>query len=131
MDEDAHAKIRRPVAHAYALSELLEYEPLVDSTSAFFMKQMDQRFAISGQVCDLSQWLQMYAFDVMYVDGNRPPSDGLLERREKLTLSSGELTFSRRFGFLDTGTDLEQMMHHTMKAMDYIGVVRHPHGHLE
>jgi hypothetical protein len=52
-DEDVHSKLRRPVAHAYSLGTLIDYEPLVDSTSIVFMSQ-------------ISRWLQMYAFDIMY-----------------------------------------------------------------
>lgn len=63
--EEVHRNLRRPVAHAYALSTLVEYVPLVDSTSIVFMKQMEERFASTGQECPLSRWLQMYAFDVM------------------------------------------------------------------
>jgi len=36
---------------------------------------------------------------------------------------SGELTFSKRLGFLDSGTDVDNMMYHTGRAMDYIGIV--------
>ncbi|CAL5867471.1 uncharacterized protein PFLUO_LOCUS1690 [Penicillium psychrofluorescens] len=61
---------------------------------------MEQRFAVTGIECPLSQWVQMYAFDII-----------------------GELTFSKRFGFLEQGKDLENMMHHTGKAMDYIGIM--------
>jgi hypothetical protein len=38
-------------------------------------------------------------------------------------LDSGELTFSKRFGFLESGEDLNRMMYHTGNAMDYIGIV--------
>jgi hypothetical protein len=65
MDEENHAHIRRPVAHAYAMSTVKEYEPLVDSTSAVFMDQMNTRFVVPGRECDLGKWLQMYAFDIM------------------------------------------------------------------
>lgn len=37
--------------------------------------------------------------------------------------SSGELTFSKRIGFLEQGKDVDDMMHHTAKMMDYTGVV--------
>lgn len=46
------------------MSTLVEYEPLVDSTSIVFMNQME-KFAETGQVCPFSNWLQMYAFDVV------------------------------------------------------------------
>ena len=44
--------------------------------------------------------------------------------QQALTNDSGELTFSNRFGFLESGKDLGDMMYHTGKAMDYIGIVR-------
>lgn len=64
-DEDEHARLRRPAANAYSLSTLLAYEPLVDSTITAFFKQLDDKFVRQGQECNMSQWLQMYAFDVM------------------------------------------------------------------
>lgn len=62
--EGIHRDLRRLVAHTYSLSTLVEYEPLVDSTSQVFMKQMD-RFSETREVCPFGSWLQMYAFDVM------------------------------------------------------------------
>ncbi|KAF2802374.1 cytochrome P450 [Mytilinidion resinicola] len=99
-DEARHSILRRPVAHAYSLGTLVEFEPLVDSTSLVFFKEVEERFARTGKECELSKWVQMYAFDII-----------------------GELTFSKRFGFLESGKDLGNMMYHTGKAMDYIGFV--------
>jgi hypothetical protein len=65
MDEDKHALLRRPVAHAYAMTTLVDFEPLVDSTSKVFMREIENRFILPGKECDLAKWLQMYAFDVM------------------------------------------------------------------
>jgi hypothetical protein len=48
-DEDVHSKLRRPVAHAYSLGTLIDYEPLVDSTSIVFMSQMEDRFVKTFQ----------------------------------------------------------------------------------
>lgn len=67
MDEDLHAKLRRPVANAYAMSTLVGYEPLIDSTFNLFLEKMQQRFVETGVECDLATWLQMYAFDTMLV----------------------------------------------------------------
>lgn len=66
-DEDWHSKLRRPVANAYALSTLVEYEPLVDSTTRTFVREVTERFVKTGKECPLSDWLQMYAFDIMLV----------------------------------------------------------------
>lgn len=83
-DESQHATTKKPVAHAYSLSTLKEFEPLLDSTTAVFLSRLDELFAETGDVCDLGKWLQWYAFDVI-----------------------GELTFSKRLGFLEKAQDVE------------------------
>ncbi|KAI1613804.1 cytochrome P450 oxidoreductase [Exophiala viscosa] len=100
LDEERHSKLKRAIAHAYAMTTIKDFEPLVDSTSRTFMYQVNKRFAETGATCPLDKWLQMYAFDII-----------------------GELTFSKQFGFLKSGTDLDNMMHHTGKAMEYIGTI--------
>ncbi len=83
-DEAQHAAMKRPVAQAYSLSTLVEYEPFIDSTTAVLLSRLDELYAGTNQVCDLGQWLQYYAFDVI-----------------------GELTFSKRLGFLEQARDVE------------------------
>jgi len=65
MDEERHTRLAKPVANAYAMSTLVEFEPLVNSTSGMFMHQMTERFVKPAAECNLAQWLQMYAFDVV------------------------------------------------------------------
>lgn len=83
-DEAQHAVMKRPIAPAFSLSTLVEFEPLIDSTTAVFLSRLDDLYASTGKVCDLGQWLQWYAFDVI-----------------------GELTFSKRLGFLERAEDVE------------------------
>lgn len=64
LDEGYHAKYKRPIANAYSMSTMVEFEPLIDSTSSLFMIRLDE-FVSSGKVLDFGTWLQMYAFDVM------------------------------------------------------------------
>jgi hypothetical protein len=59
------------------------FEHLVDKAILVFLKQLRTRFVSTGATCDLGEWLEFLAFDVM-----------------------GEMTFSRRFGFLDSGIDV-------------------------
>lgn len=100
-DESAHAKMKRLVANAYALSTLIEFEPLVDSTTHVFLNTLQERFATAGgKVVDLGQYLQFYAFDVM-----------------------GELTFSRRLGFIESGVDVDDIMHSINANFEYISVI--------
>ncbi|KIW94689.1 uncharacterized protein Z519_04666 [Cladophialophora bantiana CBS 173.52] len=99
-DEKLHARLRRPVNNAYSMSTVIEYEYLVDSTTNVFFHELTERFARPSRDCDFATWLQMYAFDVL-----------------------GEITFSKRFGFLEAGHDLENMLHHTAKHMEYLGTM--------
>ena len=52
-----------------------------------FFEQLDKRFVQTQEVCDLGAWLQMFAFDTM-----------------------GEITFSKRLGFLEGGKDVDGLM---------------------
>jgi hypothetical protein len=83
LDEKKHAQQKRPIAPSFQLSKLIEFESSVDSTTAAFFTRLDQ-LAASRQALDFGSWLQYYSFDVI-----------------------GELTFSRRLGFLERGSDVE------------------------
>jgi hypothetical protein len=102
-DEKFHAKLRRSVSNAYAMSTLVTFEPLVDSTSEEFLKQLKLRYANKpgeGGICDLGVWLQFYAFDVI-----------------------GELTYSKRLGFVDLGTEVDNIIGNLERLLNYVSVV--------
>ena len=102
-DEKYHAKLRRAVSNAYAMSTLVQFEPLVDSTSQEFLKQLSERYADrsdSSGVCDFGEWLQFYAFDVI-----------------------GELTYSKRLGFVDRGVDVDGIIGSLEWFLGYVAVV--------
>lgn len=85
-----HKRMKRNVAPTYSMSALLEMEPLVDSNLTLFLQRLDEA-AISpktpanerGPPTDLAQWLAWLAADII-----------------------GEMSFSRRLGFLDTMSDV-------------------------
>ncbi|KAK7883698.1 hypothetical protein LTR67_010987 [Exophiala xenobiotica] len=103
-DESAHAKSKRLIAHAYSLSTLVEYESLVDRTTDAFLHMLESRFAASnkspGEILDLGRYLQFYAFDVI-----------------------GELTFSRRLGFIESGTDVDGIIEAIGANFSYFSVL--------
>lgn len=104
IDEKFHAKLRRAVSNAYAMSTLVQFEQYIDSTTTAFLEQLRVRFANNGDTtCNLSTWLQWYAFDVI-----------------------GELTFSKRLGFVDHGEDVEGIIKSIEWMLDYAAVVRLP-----
>ena len=44
-DEQFHARLRKVVSNAYAMSTLVTFEPLVDTTTIAFLEQLKRRFA--------------------------------------------------------------------------------------
>ncbi|KAH7066850.1 benzoate 4-monooxygenase cytochrome-like protein P450 [Paraphoma chrysanthemicola] len=98
--ESYHSRLRRVVSHAYSLSTLLDYEPLVDSCTSFFLQRTEDLFAKTGQVCDLSTWVQYLAFDVI-----------------------GEITWSKRLGFVEQNKDFSNIIHTVNSFQGYGAVV--------
>jgi cytochrome P450 len=82
LGEDRHAKYRRPVANAYSLSSLKEYEPYVDSTIRLFISSLTEH-AEAKTVINISTSCYYYAYDII-----------------------GMLTFGKPLGFLETGHDV-------------------------
>lgn len=83
-DEGLHYLLKRPIAQIYSMSNMVSFECFTDSTIRVFFKEIDKRFVQTKGICDLGAWLQYFAFDVI-----------------------GEITFSRRLGFLERGEDVD------------------------
>ena len=99
-DEDYHAKYRRCVNNAFAMSSLVGYEPLVDSTTDAFIEQTERRYTSTGSPCNFSRWLQYFAFDVI-----------------------GELTWSKRLGFVEKGEDVGGIVQFVSDFLAYAGPI--------
>lgn len=98
--EPFHAQLRRSVNSAFSMSTLIQYEPFVDSTTELFLERTEELFVKSGESCNFSRWLQFYAFDVI-----------------------GEMTYSKRHGFLEENKDIEGIIDYISKLFDYVGPV--------
>jgi cytochrome P450 len=86
-DENLHRLLKKPISGIYSMTNLVSFEPYVDSTMHFFFEQLQRRFCETDEVCDFGHWLHYFAFDVI-----------------------GEITFSKRLGFLERGGDVDQIM---------------------
>jgi hypothetical protein len=91
-DEDLHKSMKRPIASAYAMSTLVSFEPYVKSTMELYFARLDELFVKTGRTFDFGHWIHLFAWDVV-----------------------GELTFSRRLGFLDKGGDVSHIMENNWK----------------
>ena len=99
-DRYIHHLLRKPIAGIYSMSNLISYEPMVDSTIRVFFEQLDQRYVQTSQVCDLDIWRQMFAFDVI-----------------------GSITFSKHLGFLEQGRDIDGIMENSWRYFRVAAVV--------
>ena len=86
-DETLHKQLKNPIAPMFSLSNTITYEVFINQVLEVLFHQLDERFAQSHRIFDLGDWLQYFAFDVM-----------------------GTLTFSKRYGFLDKGQDVNGML---------------------
>jgi hypothetical protein len=82
------------------MSILLQYEPFVNSTTELFLSQTEKLYAKTGQSCDFSLWLQFYAFDVI-----------------------GEMTYSKRHGFVEENKDIDGIIEYLGRLFSYLAPV--------
>ena len=99
-DENYHANLRKSVNSAFSMTALVQYEPSVDKATAKFLDQTDALFVAKNAICDFAQWLQFLAFDVI-----------------------GQITYSKRHGFVDRGEDVDGMVGYLGRLFSYIGPV--------
>lgn len=83
------------------MSTLIQYEPFVDSTTELFLSRTEELYAQTGEGCNFSRWLQFYAFDVI-----------------------GEMTYSKRHGFLEDNKDVDGIIEYIANLFDYVAPVR-------
>jgi hypothetical protein len=89
------------------MTTLVQYEPFVDSTTELFLSQTDKLYAKTGKHCDFAKWLQFYAFDVI-----------------------GEMTYSKRHGFVEEDKDIDGIVDYLGKLFSYVAPVRYAFGGL-
>lgn len=99
-DEYFHAELRRCVNSAFSMTALVQYEPSVDDTTLLFLDQTESLFSSQNKICDFAEWLQFYAFDVI-----------------------GEITYSKRHGFVERGEDVDGMVKYLGRLFSYVAPV--------
>lgn len=99
-DNDFHSQFRRCVNSAFSMSALVQYEPFVDNTTKLFLEKTKQLFVDNPESCDFTRWLQFYAFDVI-----------------------GEITYSKRHGFLENNEDVDGIVAYLTKLFNYVAPV--------
>ncbi|KAK8102239.1 hypothetical protein PG984_015385 [Apiospora sp. TS-2023a] len=88
----------RRLAPGYALSNVIKSEPAIDETVSMFLNWLDA-YASSRKPMDLGKFFSYLTFDVV-----------------------GEVSFSRRFGFLEQGVDVGNSIGTSLALNAYITV---------
>ncbi|KUI56974.1 Pisatin demethylase [Cytospora mali] len=108
--EDVHAQKKKVANVPYSMAAMQQLSPFIDDTIELLTQKMDAAAAgrtgapirdfSKGPVVDLGNWLHWFAFDVL-----------------------GEVAFSRSFGFLEQGRDVDGAIHTIDESQRYNGIV--------
>lgn len=79
-----HASYKRTLSSAYAMTSVVKLEKLIDGCTDTFISKMLGKLHTS---VDLGEWFQWFAYDVV-----------------------GEITFLKRFGFMEEGRDINDLI---------------------
>lgn len=90
-----HNDTRKKFQALYSLSSLVSYEGYVDDCTTIFMDRLKE-ITKSGESVDMGHWFLCYAFDVI-----------------------GDITYGKRYGFLDEGRDVNGVMKSLDASMLY------------
>lgn len=90
-----HVKIRRLFQGMYFLSSLVTYENYVNECTVILLTRMAE-FAKMNETINMRHWLQCYTFNVIE-----------------------EVTYSKRFSFLNVSEDIAEMLSALQKSMMY------------
>ncbi|KAI1356133.1 cytochrome P450 [Xylaria sp. FL0043] len=99
-DNNFHAQLRRCVNSAFSMSALVQYEPFVNNTIKLFFEQTERLYVNNPEGCDFVRWLQFYAFDVI-----------------------GEVTYSKRHGFLERNEDVDGIVSYLGNLFLYVAPI--------
>jgi len=102
--EDVHALKKKVANVPYSMAAMQQLSPFIDDTIDVLVTQLDKYTAPGGggkgPLLNLGDWLHWFAFDVL-----------------------GEVAFSRSFGFMAEGKDLENAIRTIDNSQWYNGIV--------
>ena len=102
-----HSRGLKPVQKLYSLQSALQLEPLMNEDLRVFGSELERRFmqdGNTGKTCDIADWISYFAWDFL-----------------------GDMTWSKRMGFMEQGKDVGGMLHTAENVMRYFSVVSCQH----
>lgn len=101
-----HAKAIKPVQKLYSFTNAFELEPIMNDNVRALVSELETRFtegSNKGKTCDLGEWISYFAWDFL-----------------------GDMTLSKRMGFMEQAKDVNDLIATAEKVMRYFSVVSLP-----
>jgi hypothetical protein len=98
--EQYHAHLKRSSVGAYSMTALSDLEPHVQPVIDLFIRRIDEVGEGGAKPFDIATWVQYFAFDAL-----------------------GEINFSEKLGFLETGTDVGKNIGTIDGLLAYLSVI--------
>ena len=98
--EAVHSVKKRYASNPYSMATMQTMAGYIEDTERLLMQKFDAMCKTKDQYCNLGDYLHYYAFDVL-----------------------GEIAFSRKFGFLEAGYDLEKAIQTIDDMQWYDGII--------
>ncbi|KAL6716510.1 hypothetical protein ACLMJK_006077 [Lecanora helva] len=95
-DPKTHIQLKRTIGGIYSMSSMKELEFRIDNCVNIFLRKFREATQNGTAVMDMSAWVQFFSFDTI-----------------------GEVNFSKNFGFLETGTDVDWAIKEAEDRMRY------------
>ncbi|KAJ5556509.1 cytochrome P450 [Penicillium frequentans] len=92
---EQHNQMRRRIAPAYNPDSMYEMESKLDKSLVEFQETLRTRFAVSGKICNIGDYIHWFAFDAVM-----------------------DLAFSHRIGFVKEGKDVGLIIHSLLALFD-------------
>ncbi|KAF2119518.1 cytochrome P450 [Lophiotrema nucula] len=98
-----HSRQLKPVQKLYSLQSAQELEPLMNNTVRALCDELESRFMEGknkGKTCDIADWISFFTWDFL-----------------------GDMTFSKRFGFMEQAQDVGGQIDTAERVMRYFSVI--------
>ncbi|KAF4547581.1 Cytochrome P450-like protein 20 [Elsinoe fawcettii] len=99
-DENWHTGMTKPVHGVFTTTNVLQFEALMSDIIKYFVQRVDEQFIKPKKPCDIGLWLHLLAWDII-----------------------AAVTFSRNLGFMQNGSDIDNLIRYGQEALDYQAVI--------
>ena len=100
---ELHRQLKNPAVKIFSMTSLVTFEGFINSSIRVFFSQLDKLYT-HGESCDIGAWIELFVYDVL-----------------------GELTFSKRYGLLEMGRDVDNIISDVDSHFNKVSLVRFQH----